>query len=153
MLRNEWYCIPVTNLLFCTWIVFVLIVFSAAQSDHIPKERLSFLEQRGCPIKAIASGGSALVVKNVSDKQIASFVLACLVRSGKTYNAVDTYDSSDGTIEPGGFTHEGGMDATPLNMCRSMTGLLSVGSVKFSDGSSWESPFMKKFHDEVKTKK
>ena len=144
MLGNEHKCIRVIRLLFIrAAIVFALMVFGVAQSDHTQKERPSFLEQRGCPIKAIASRGSALVVKNVSDKQIASFVLACLIRSGKTYNAVDTYDSSDGTIEPGGFTHEGGMDATPLNMCRSMSGLLAVGRVKFADGSSWESAFMK----------
>jgi hypothetical protein len=124
-------------------ILLAFLVCSVAQSDQIQKERRSFLEQRGCPIKAIASGGSALVVKNVSDKQIASFVLGCLTRSGKTYEVVDTYDSSDGSIEPGGVAHEGGMDATPLNICRSLKGVLSVGSVKFADGSSWQSPLMK----------
>jgi hypothetical protein len=61
------------------------------------------------------------------------------------YNVVDTYNSSpEILIDPGGFSHEGGMDATPLNACKSNRGLLAVGFVKFTDTSVWVSPFMKR---------
>lgn len=113
-----------------------LLACTLSQTGNAPQSDKSFLEQEGCPIKAIASGGSSLVVKNVSAKRIASFTLACLVAKGRKYNVVDTYNSPpEVLIDPGGFSHEGGMDATPLNACRSHQGLLAVGFVKFTDAS------------------
>jgi len=126
-----------------TLVVASLLACTLSQTGKVPHSDKSFLEQEGCPIRAVASGGSSLVVKNISDKQIASFVLACLVAKGKKYTVVDTYNSSQGLIDSGGFSHDGGMDATPLNACRSRQGLLAVGFVKFTDTSMWVSPFMK----------
>jgi len=128
-----------------TVVVASLVACTLSQTGKFQQSDKSFLEQEGCPIKAIASGGSSLVVKNVSDKPVASFVLVCLVAKGKKYNVVDTYNSSpEILIDPGGFSHEGGMDATPLNACQSHRGLLAVGFVKFTDASAWVSPFMKR---------
>jgi hypothetical protein len=76
-----------------TVVVASLLACTQPQTGKVQQSDKSFLEQEGCPIKAVASGGSSLVVKNVSDKQITSFVLACLVAKGKKYSVVDTYNS------------------------------------------------------------
>ena len=85
-----------------------------------------------------------MVVKNVSRQQIASFDLVCIVRTGKAYQLIDKFDPSEGLVEPGAFSSEGGFDATPLNACRSRKGLLAVASVKFADGTEWNSHLVKK---------
>jgi hypothetical protein len=122
-------------------------VATFAQSVDVRQVRRSFLEQPGCPLNAVRGGGSAFVLKNVSDKQIASYALACFTRTGKKYKPITTFDASEGSIDPGGFTSEGGFDAAPPNACRSRKSLVGVATVRFADESSWLSPLLKPVHE------
>lgn len=134
-------------------IVYSLLINHLAASDHDQKKKRPFLEQPGCPMVAVQTAGPSLTVKNVSEKEIVRFVMACMVQHVKTYRVVDTYKSEEGATPPGGFSTEGWMDATPLNACRSWNGVLAIASVRFADGSSWESSLVKKSdlsHGEVK---
>jgi hypothetical protein len=120
--------------------VAALVVCTLAQSADVHQARQSILRQPGSPLK---QSGAMLVLRNVSDKRIVSYVLACFARSQKKYSLTRSFDESEESIGPGEFTSVGGFDATPFNVCRSQTSLLGVASVKFADGSSWQSPFMK----------
>jgi hypothetical protein len=128
----------------CSWLVIVAALTGAtsAQTANVRRVPRSFLEQTGCPIGAASQNGSALVLKNVSDKSIASYVLACFVQNGKRYKPIAKFDLSEVAIKPREFTSEGGFDSSPLNTCRSRKGLVGVATVTFSDKSSWQSPLM-----------
>ena len=128
-------------------IMLFLVALSFAKSDERRDVHRSFLEQRGCPMSAISQRGSALVLKNVSDKRIVSYVLACFSRAGKRYEPNATFDVSEVPVDPGGFTSEGGFDATPLNICRSRKSLIGVSEATFADGSSWKSPLTRRGMD------
>jgi hypothetical protein len=119
-----------------------MTVGSRSQSAQPYLDKKSFLDQRGCPLKGIASSGSALELKNTSNQRIDSFILACLVRERGAYTVVETYNSEEGSTEPGQFTFEGGMDATPLNRCRRWRGVVAVHIVKFHEATSWTSPLV-----------
>lgn len=116
--------------------------FAQSAGDH-PHPHRSFLEQSESPLTAVSQDGSALVLKNESDKRIVSYVLGCFSRKGKRYIPIQKFDASRVPVEPGAFTSEGGFDATPLNICRSQNSLVGVISVRFSDESSWLSPWKK----------
>lgn len=128
----------------CVWVALLLspVACSFAQTARIRVLDRTVIQQDNSPLEFVQWRGSSAVIKNVSDKRIESFVFVCLVREGKTYSKVGRYDSSEGSIDPGKFTHVGGFDATPLNACRSWKGLLAVASVKFADEGSWVSPFI-----------
>ncbi len=92
----------------------------------------------------ISDKGSALLLKNVSDKRIVGYVLACFAQRGKKYEPVLAFDAAQVSVEPGEFTFDGGFDATPLNQCRSQHWLMGVSEVAFSDGSSWKTHWLNK---------
>jgi hypothetical protein len=123
----------------CTALIFSLLSSGYGQSTHARVLERTVIQQQDSPLSFVQWHGSSAAIKNVSDRRIASFVFVCVVRTGKTYKAVDSYDSSESPVSAGEFSHEGGMDATRLNACRSRKGLLAVGSVKFSDRGSWQS--------------
>src|ERR1700756_5423666 len=103
---------------FAVGIVLFLLGFGFAQSLHATRSYPSFLEQTGCPIGVVSSGGSAVVLKNVSDKRIASYVLACFGRKGKKYEIVSEFATSESPIDLGEVFADGGFDATPFNICK-----------------------------------
>lgn len=107
-----------------------------AQSSRVRDSAV--IEQQDSPLAFSQWKGSAVVVKNLSRKQIARFQLVCVARTGKKYDVLDTFDPSEDRIDPGSFGSEGGFDATPLNVCRSKKGLLAVATVRFSDGTEWK---------------
>jgi hypothetical protein len=126
-----------------TALILSLLSTSYAHSGHIRVLDRTVIQQQNSPVAFVKWRGSSVVIKNATDKPIASFVFVCVVRKGRTYRAVGKYDSAEGPVGAGEFSNEGGMDATPLNACRSWKGLLAVGSVKFFDGSYWESALLK----------
>src|SRR5215467_12413613 len=120
------------------WTALILSLLSSSygQSTHARVLDRTIIQQQDSPLSFVQWRGSSAVIKNVSDKPIASFVFVCLVRKGKIYKTVFSYDSTStyGPVGAGEFSHEDGIDTTPLNACRSWKGLLAVGTVKFSDG-------------------
>jgi hypothetical protein len=124
----------------CIGVVVVLTTLSLAQSDRAEIHR-SFLHQNGCPLEAISSRGSAVVLKNVSNKSIVSYALACFAPRGKKFETVVTFDASQASVAPGGFTSDGGFDASPLNQCKSRKWLLGISEATFTDKSSWKTPW------------
>ena len=95
----------------CTALIFSLLSSGYSQSTHARVLDRTVIQQQDSPLAFAQWHGSAAVIKNVFHKRIASFVFVCVVRTGKIYKAVDSYDSSEGMVGAGEFSHEGGMDA------------------------------------------
>lgn len=131
--------------LFCLCLVDVApyLPLQAQRSDVKVQE--SFLDQRSCPLHAIRSSGSVLLLKNAAKKRIAKFGVVCLHQHGSEFKIIQTFSVEDPVVEPGAFTTVGiGFDSTPLNYCRADGGLLGISEVVFSDGSRWKSRWTEK---------
>src|SRR5689334_18089657 len=124
--------------------VFVLAltsIFMSSETSSNLNSKRSFLEQPGCPLVSVKSEGSAVVLKNVSSKDIITYRLACFVQHGKQLKRILLFEKSeDGTVQPGKTFIEGGFDATPVNVCRSRKSQLGVAEVEFKDLTVWKSP-------------
>jgi hypothetical protein len=97
-----------------------------------------FLGEKGCPlVSTFPVIGSAIGLKNVGQKTIKSFTLACFQQHGKKRIVGNVFNEEDDTIPPGKSTGDYGFDATPPNICRASKRRIGVYEVKFSDGTSW----------------
>ena len=107
-------------------------------------ESQSFLEQKDCPLEAVAKDGSALEVRNASAKEIVNWGEFCLVKHGRNYSVRAVYPVREPGVKPHEFAVDVlGFDATPLNTCRSAGGLIAISEVVFSDGTRWKSKWSK----------
>jgi len=96
---------------------------------------------------ALSQNESSLVLKNVSNKHIVSYTLACFSLAPKAYEPIAIFDPLEVAMKPGGTIFDGGFDNTPVpNECRSRKALVGIATVRFADKSSWQSPFMKSVH-------
>ncbi len=105
----------------------------------------SFLEERGSPFKAIQQSGSVLVLQNVSDKDVVNWSEVCLGRSGSGYSVLKVF-ALDGVspVKAGANGVDAfGIDATPIVLCRKAGGLVAISEVRFADGSSWKSHWLR----------
>lgn len=116
-------------------------IHTYARGQSVPThEKRSFLEQKGCPLHAIAQKGSSLKLRNSSDKEIVNWGEFCLARHNRGYRVLALYTIKDPKVKPGDFTvDEFGLDATPLNTCRSAGGLIAISEVVYLDGTRWRS--------------
>jgi hypothetical protein len=98
----------------------------------------------------LSASGSAVVLKNVTEKSIATFGVACFTYTGKRYEITNSFDQISSSVEPGGSYSDWAMDATPLNSCRSQHQLLGVEYVKFFDQTIWTTKLKRKPNQETK---
>ena len=98
-----------------------------------------FLAEKGCPlVSTFPVVGSALELKNVGQKTITSYRLACFRRSANQPKVDVLFEETFESIPPNEAIGEYGFDATPPNACRWHKDLIGVYEVKFSDGTSWK---------------
>lgn len=98
-----------------------------------------FLTEKGCPLVSTSPvTGSTLEFKNVAEKTITHYRLACFQRVAKGRRVDLVFEESEYTAQPGESFGEFGFDATPPNVCRWRKQFIGVYEVKFSDGTSWK---------------
>ncbi len=136
----------------CIEVVLLLIALVAsrtsvclAQEEKSRDLNRPFLEERGSPLKAIQTGGSVVILRNVSKKEILNWGEVCLSRSGNRYEIVKTFTLDvESPLRPGYAEGDSsGIDATPIVICGKYRGILAVSEVQFIDGSSWKSRWLK----------
>jgi hypothetical protein len=105
-----------------------------------------FLEERGSPLKAIRTGGSVVVVRNVSNKQILNWAEMCLARSGNGYKVLEVFTldlDMRSALKPGDVQGDSfHIDAEPTVICAARGGILAISEVQFVDGSRWKSRWL-----------
>ncbi|HEY6181481.1 MAG TPA: hypothetical protein VIW67_04495 [Terriglobales bacterium] len=113
-------------------------VINAGQQADAPKD--IYLREKGSPLVPIFPvTGSAVVLKNVGQKTIASYTFACFQRRRRKPKIDVVFEQPErDSVPPNETTGEYRMDATPPNRCRSRRALLGVYQVEFNDGTSWE---------------
>ena len=112
--------------------------FSQTESDAADAKRS--LQMKGSPLSFVSDSGSALVLKNVSNKRVTSYVLGCVAQRGNEYISLVTFDRAQVDVNAGALTSEGAFEGTPLKECSSRKGMLTVSEVAFSDKSVWKTP-------------
>ena len=136
----------------CIVVVVLLIALVAsrtqvclAQGEKSRDLNRSFLHEPGSPLKAIQTGGFAVVLRNVGKKEILNWGEVCLARSGNGYKILKMFTLDvESPLKPGYAEGDSrSMDASPIVICRSRGGILAISQVQFGDGSSWKSRWLK----------
>jgi hypothetical protein len=117
--------------------VFCISVPSTGQQANAHKD--IFFAERGCPlVSASPVTGPTVELKNVGQKTITSYRLACFRRGTKEPRVDLVFEESADTIPPNEGIVETGFDAVPANVCRWRKELIGVYESTFSDGTSWK---------------
>jgi hypothetical protein len=120
-------------------IVLLSLALSLPSTGQQAPEKGMFFAEKGCPlVSTLPVVGSGFEVKNVGQKTISSYKLACFRRGAKQPKVDLLFQESFESIPPNEVTGVYGFDDTPPNVCRSRKELLGVYEVKFSDGTSWK---------------
>ena len=116
-----------------------------AQGEKHRDVSQSFLEERGSPLKAIQTGGFAVVLRNVSKKEILNWGEVCLGRSGNGFKILKMFTLDvESPLRPGYAEGDSrSMDGSPIVICKAYGGLLAISEVQFGDGSNWKSRWLK----------
>lgn len=118
---------------------------TGAREEKSGDSNRPFLQERGSPLKAIQTGGFAVVLRNVGKKEILNWGEVCLARNGDKYGILRVFSVDvESPLKPGYAEGDSrGMDASPIVICGKYRGLLAVSEVQFVDGTSWKSRWLK----------
>jgi hypothetical protein len=121
-------------------VIVSMAILQASPTPQAPRNGQYFLEQAGCPFELVSDKGSTVVLRNKSTERVVSYSLACFAKKGQSYESTFEFATEEASTEPGEFASQGGLDATPLNVCKSRAWLLGVFRATFTEGRAWISP-------------
>jgi len=117
-----------------------------AQVNTPAAARAGTLDEVSSPLEILRDSGSALLLKNVSDKGVLRWTEVCRVAQHRSFTVVASFPIlKERAVEPGETTVDSlGIDATPLVSCQKKGGTLAISEVRFADASIWKAKWSSK---------